>query len=105
MKKIEIVMESSALEAVKECLLQTKVTGFSISNVMRYEEGKTQERNYRGACFQKVYHELTKLEAIVTEEQNQKIIECLSKYDTKDTLRIYELIVYDHVNKVILPLG
>ncbi|MBS9523830.1 P-II family nitrogen regulator [Litoribacter ruber] len=77
MKKIEALIRTSKFEEVHACLTELDVkflTFFEVKGI-GMENAKTQ--SYRGSDFNPGYIPRTKLEMVVTDEQVDKIVDCI----------------------------
>lgn len=79
MKKIEAIIKPFALEAVKEALNNSGITGMTISEVKGYGRQKGHTEIYRGAEYVVDFIPKVKIELIVDEESAVNVVDCIRR--------------------------
>lgn len=77
MKKIEAIIKPFALDAVKEALNNSGITGMTISEVKGYGRQKGHTEIYRGAEYVVDFIPKIKLELIVPQENAENVVDCI----------------------------
>ena len=79
MKKIEAIIKPFKLEDVKDGLGQIGLSGLTVSEVKGFGRQKGHTELYRGAEYVVDFLPKTKIEAAVSDEQLDSVIETISK--------------------------
>lgn len=102
MKKLEIIIRSEKLEALKKILEGCEANGVMISNVMGYGNQKGYTQTYRGTKYVVNLLPKVKVETVVSEETANLLVDQIVKeintgnygdgkifiYDVQDAVRI-----------------
>jgi nitrogen regulatory protein P-II 1 len=102
MKKIEAIIRPFKLDEVKEALTEEGIHGLTITEVRGYGRQKGHKETYRGSEYQIEFVPKIKIEVIVNDDQEEKVIEAILKtaktgqvgdgkifiYDVRDAIRI-----------------
>jgi nitrogen regulatory protein P-II 1 len=102
MKKIEAIIRPFKLEEVKEALSEEGIRGITITEVRGYGRQKGHKETYRGSEYQIEFIPKIKIEVVVNDNQEEKVIEAILKtaktgqvgdgkifiYDVRDAIRI-----------------
>ncbi|MEK6679240.1 MAG: P-II family nitrogen regulator [Nitrospirota bacterium] len=102
MKKIEAIIKPFKLDDVKDALNEAGIHGMTVTEVKGFGRQKGHTELYRGAEYVVEFLPKIKIEAIVSDEDVEKVIETILKtartgnigdgkifvYDIKDVIRI-----------------
>jgi len=102
MKKIEAIIKPFKLDDVKDALNEAGIHGMTVTEVKGFGRQKGHTELYRGAEYVVEFLPKIKIEAIVSDEDVEKVIETILKtartgnigdgkifvYDIKETIRI-----------------
>ncbi|MBI5180730.1 MAG: P-II family nitrogen regulator [Nitrospirae bacterium] len=102
MKKIEAIIKPFKLDDVKDALNEVGIHGMTVTEVKGFGRQKGHTELYRGAEYVVEFLPKIKIEAIVSDEDVEKVIETILKtartgnigdgkifvYDIKETIRI-----------------
>lgn len=102
MKKIEAIIKPFKLDDVKDALNEVGIHGMTVTEVKGFGRQKGHTELYRGAEYVVEFLPKIKIEAIVSDEDVEKVIEAILKtartgnigdgkifvYDIKDVIRI-----------------
>lgn len=102
MKKIEAIIKPFKLDDVKDALNEVGIHGMTVTEVKGFGRQKGHTELYRGAEYVVEFLPKIKIEAIVSDEDVEKVIETILKtartgnigdgkifvYDIKDVIRI-----------------
>ena len=80
MKKIEAIIKSSRLDPVKEALCAIGITGMTVSSVEGFGHQKGHTEFYRGAEYDIVFNEKTKIELVVSLEILETVIKTIQEH-------------------------
>lgn len=75
MKKIEAIVQTHKLDAVKDALVSIGIEGMTITEVSGFGKQRGQTQTYRGATFQAEFLPKIKIEIVVEDNQVDSIIE------------------------------
>ncbi len=93
MKKIEIIIRSSKLEAVKTALGEIGVHFLTFSDVKAV--GKHRERAYRGQFYDVTTIHRTQIDVVVKEEMIEPVVNCVMEHARTGEIGDGKIIVYD----------
>lgn len=79
MKKVEAIIRSHLLEAVRNALHEVNVTGMTVSEVQGYGRQKGHTETYRGTEYQIEFIPKIKIEVVVSEEIEDSVVEAIMK--------------------------
>ena len=79
MKKVEAIIRSHLLDAVRNALHEVNVTGMTISEVQGYGRQKGHTETYRGTEYQIEFIPKIKIEVVVSEEIEDSVVEAIMK--------------------------
>ncbi len=79
MKKVEAIIRSHLLEAVRNALREVNVTGMTVSEVQGYGRQKGHTETYRGTEYQIEFIPKIKIEVVVSEEIEDSVVEAIMK--------------------------
>ena len=79
MKKVEAIIRSHLLDAVRNSLHEVNVTGMTISEVQGYGRQKGHTETYRGTEYQIEFIPKIKIEVVVSEEIEDSVVEAIMK--------------------------
>ena len=102
MKKIEAIIKPFKLDDVKDALNEAGIHGMTVTEVKGFGRQKGHTELYRGAEYVVEFLPKIKIEAIVSDEDVEKVVETILKtartgnigdgkifvYDIKETIRI-----------------
>ncbi|MBI3354598.1 MAG: P-II family nitrogen regulator [Nitrospirae bacterium] len=102
MKKIEAIIKPFKLDDVKDALNEVGIHGMTVTEVKGFGRQKGHTELYRGAEYVVEFLPKIKIEAVVSDEDVEKVIETILKtartgnigdgkifvYDIKETIRI-----------------
>lgn len=102
MKKIEAIIKPFKLDDVKDALNEAGIHGMTVTEVKGFGRQKGHTELYRGAEYVVEFLPKIKIEAVVSDEDVEKVIETILKtartgnigdgkifvYDIKETIRI-----------------
>lgn len=77
MKKIEAIIKPFALDAVKEALNNSGISGMTMSEVKGYGRQKGHTEIYRGAEYVVDFIPKVKIEVVVDDEIAVKVVDCI----------------------------
>ncbi|MDR1451690.1 MAG: P-II family nitrogen regulator [Helicobacteraceae bacterium] len=77
MKKIDAIIKPFKLEEVKEALRQAGITGMTVSEVKGYGRQQGHTELYRGAEYVVDFLPKLKLEIVINDDQEDKIVETI----------------------------
>jgi len=93
MKKIEIIIRSSKLEAVRSALDEIGVFFLTFSDVKAI--GKHRERAYRGQFYDETTIHRTQIDVVVKAEMVETVIDCAIKHARTGEIGDGKIVVYD----------
>ena len=79
MKKVEAIIRSHLLEAVRNALHEVNVKGMTVSEVQGYGRQKGHTETYRGTEYQIEFIPKIKIEVVVSEEIEDSVVEAIMK--------------------------
>lgn len=79
MRKIEAIIKPFMLEAVQTALGNLGIQGMTIYEVQGYGRQRGHSEIYRGAEYQVAFHPKIKLELVVCDEQEDQVVETITK--------------------------
>jgi nitrogen regulatory protein P-II 1 len=79
MKKIEAIIRSHLLDAVRSALQEENVVGMTISEVQGYGRQRGHTETYRGAEYQIQFVPKIKIEVIIPDEIEDSVVEAILK--------------------------
>ena len=79
MKKIEAIIQTSKLDAVKDALHAVDVDGMTVSEVKGFGRQKGHTEHYRGAEYQVDFQPKVKLEIAVAEDRVESAVEAITQ--------------------------
>jgi len=77
MKKIEAIIKPFRLDPVKEALCALGITGMTVSQVEGFGHQKGHTEFYRGAEYDVVFNEKTKIEIVVKTEMLEAVVKAI----------------------------
>ncbi len=105
MKKIEAIIKPFKLEDVKEALVESGVTGMTVSDVKGYGRQQGHSELYRGAEYIVDFLAKTKIEMIVNDEDVEKTIATISESAKTGKIGDGKIFVTDIDNVVRIRTG
>ena len=105
MKKIEAIIKPFKLEDVKEALVESGITGMTVSDVKGYGRQQGHSELYRGAEYIVDFLAKTKIELIVNEEDVDKTIVTISEAAKTGKIGDGKIFVTDIDNVVRIRTG
>lgn len=95
MKKIEAIIRTSKFEEVYESLASIGLRFLSFMEVKGFGMEESISQTYRGATYDVGFIPRTKLEMVVTDAQEEEVIDCLLKVAHTGSVGDGKIFVYD----------
>mgnify|MGYP001569152907 CR=1 FL=1 len=105
MKKIEAIIKPFKLEDVKDSLVESGITGMTVSDVKGYGRQQGHSELYRGAEYIVDFLAKTKIELIVNDEDVDKTISAISEAAKTGKIGDGKIFVTDIDNVVRIRTG
>lgn len=105
MKKIEAIIKPYRLEGVKEAVTALGVFGMTVSEVKGYGRQKGHTEQYRGNEFQVDFIPKVKIEIVVTDPDENRVVEAIQKAAGRGTIGDGKIFISDILGAVRIRTG
>ena len=105
MTKVDIVMNSSKLEALRSAMLKIGVTGMTVTNVLGYGLQKGHKRYYRGIEMESQLLPKTQVEIVISRIPVRTVVETAKKVLYTGQIGDGKIFVYDVENVIKIRTG
>ncbi len=105
MKKIEAIIKPFKLEDVKDSLVESGITGMTVSDVKGYGRQQGHSELYRGAEYIVDFLAKTKIELIVNDDEVEKTVSAISEAAKTGKIGDGKIFVTDIENVIRIRTG
>lgn len=105
MKKIEAIIKPFKLEDVKDSLVESGITGMTVSDVKGYGRQQGHSELYRGAEYIVDFLAKTKIELIVNDDEVEKTVSAISESAKTGKIGDGKIFVTDIENVIRIRTG
>ena len=105
MKKIEAIIRHFKLEEVKDALTSVGVQGMTVSEVRGFGRQKGHKEQYRGAEYTVDFLPKAKMEVVVSDEQEQSVIDTILRSARTGQIGDGKIFVTDLTNVIRIRTG
>lgn len=105
MKKIEAIVKSSKMRAVRDALGEIGLVGMTVTKVNGSGNKKATPQSYRGASFIPAFVPMAKIDIVVGDDEASRVIETITQSAKTGKVGDGKIFVYDISKAVRIRTG